>query len=225
MISLLIRHRGLATAGALALLLCACATDQRRTRAEGTAAGVAAGAALGRAITGNDRGTVVGAMLGGIVGVVVGDRVARKKAAYAQREETLRQSARHAAALAESARLQNERIETEIAELDRAVQELQQANVAGAERQTRYTAQQQRLATLVATVAQQLREMNAEVERQNALIADVQARDARERRTAEEQSSEGVQLVAASLRDLDQQTRRLELARLQLQQIDERRAY
>lgn len=225
MTSLFRRCRGLAVVGTLALVLCACATDQQRTRAEGTATGVAAGAALGRAITGNDRGTVIGAMLGGIVGAVVGDRVAKKKAAYAQREENLRQSAQRATALAESTRVQNEQIENQIAELDRAVQDLRQASLTGAERQARHDAQQQRLAALVETVAHQLRQMNAEVERQNALIAEVKALDAKERRTAEEQQSEGVQLVAAGLRDLEQQTRRLELARLQLQQIDERRAY
>lgn len=226
MTTLLRRCRGFAGVGALALFLCACATDQQRTRTEGTVAGVAAGAALGRAITGDDRGTAVGALLGGIVGVFAGHRAAQKKAAYAQREENLRQSAQRATALAESTRTQNDQIEHDIAELDRAVQDLQAAKLGIAAQQQAQSAHRERLAALVASVDQQLQQMNEEVGRQNQLIAETKAIDAKEQRdTAEQEESEGVRLVAAGLRDLEQQTRRLELARLQLQQIDARRAY
>ncbi|WP_257386749.1 glycine zipper domain-containing protein [Tahibacter caeni] len=211
--------------GLLGLSLSACATDRQRTRAEGTAAGAAAGAALGRAIAGNDRGTVVGALLGGIVGAVVGNRVANKKAAYAQREEELRLSAQRAAALVESTREQNEQIEREVAELGAAVAQLQSAKDSAEARRLTQTENQQKLSALVESVERQLEQMKEEMQRQDALIAATEAQDVKDRRDAEQEPSEGLQLVAAGLRDLEQQTRRLELARLQLQQIDERRAY
>ncbi|WP_313913331.1 glycine zipper domain-containing protein [Tahibacter sp.] len=208
-----------------ALLLGACATDQQRTRSEGTAAGVVAGAALGRAITGNDRGTAIGAVIGGIFGAVAGNRIAEKKAAYAQREEQLRQSAQRTMALAESTRTQNEQLEHDIAELDRSVRELVGARLSAVSRQKAASANQQRSAALVETIEQQLAQMKNEVERQNQLIAAVQAQDKAQKNKAQAEPSEGMRLVAASLRELGTQTRQLELARLQLQQIDERRAY
>lgn len=210
---------------AFTLLLGACATDQRRTRSEGTAAGVVAGAALGRAITGDDRGTAIGALIGGIVGAVAGNRIAEKKAAYARREEQLRQSAQQTMALAASARTQNEQLERDIAELDRAVQELAAARLSAASRQKANNANQQRSAALVEAIERQLKQMKDEVERQNQLIAAVQAQDAAQKRRTPAEPSDGMRLVATSLRDLEAQTRQLELARLQLQQIDERRAY
>jgi len=210
----------------LLALLSACATDQQRTRSEGTAAGVVAGAALGRAITGDDRGTALGAVIGGIVGAVAGNHVAKKKVAYAQREEQLRQSAQQTMALAESTRRQNEKLEHDIAELDRSVRELAAARISAASRQTAADTNQRRSAALFETIERQLQQMKREVERQNQLIAAVQAQDtAQEKGKTPAEPSDGMRLVAASLRDLEAQTRQLELARLQLQQIDERRAY
>ncbi|MBN8739694.1 MAG: hypothetical protein BGP24_05075 [Lysobacterales bacterium 69-70] len=209
----------------LALSLGACATDRQRTRAEGTAAGAAAGAALGRAITGDDRGTAIGAVLGGIVGAVVGNRVANKKAAYAKREEELRLSAQRASALAQTTRDQNQQIEQQIAELNQAVTTLQSVKRSAESKRIAQAENRQKLSALVESVERQLQQMNEEMARQNQLIAAVKAQDAKDKREAAPEPSEGLQLVAASVRDLEQQTRWLELARVQLQQIDERRMF
>lgn len=210
---------------ALAGLLGSCATDRQRTRTEGAVTGAAAGAVLGRAIGGDNRGAVLGAALGGVVGALLGNRAAGKKAAYARREEDLRASAQRAAAMAQSSREQNDALERDIVLLGQSIQELQTAKLSAVSRQALVAEHRQRLGALLAATDAQLHQMRSELERQSALLAAVPATTDRETKVAGQESSEGFRLVSVGMRDLEQQTRRLELARLQLQQIDQRRAF
>lgn len=209
----------------LAASLSACATDQQRTRSEGIAAGAAAGAVVGHAIGGDERGAALGAVLGGVVGAVFGNRAAEKKAAYAQREAELRAGAERAAALAQASREHNDQIEREIAQLEESVRTLRTAKLSARVKQNRATENGQRVNALLAATEARLQQIRAEVDRQKALLAVAAVRDDGKKKTAAEQPSQDFQLVSVNIRDLEQQTRRLELARLQLQQIDPRRAY
>jgi len=91
----------------LFLALTACATDQQRTRTEGTAAGALGGAAIG-ALIGGKNAAGIGTLVGGAIGLMAGDTVAPKKAAYAKREAAPRSSADHAEQLARHQRQQNQ---------------------------------------------------------------------------------------------------------------------
>jgi hypothetical protein len=219
------KNRGARVAAvSAAVLLGACANDAQRTRTEGAAAGAALGAVAGHVLGGNKDSTVAGAVIGGVIGAWIGNRTADKKAQYAAREAELRSSAERATALARSSSEQNEQLQRDIAALDESVQQLRTAKVSAESRQAEALAQQQKLGTLLASVDQQLHQLREEHARQAALVK-AEATQTRGVAAAPPPSSEGVRLVSASMRDLEQQARTLELAKLQLQQIDRRRAY
>jgi predicted RNase H-like nuclease (RuvC/YqgF family) len=206
----------------VSLLLGACATDAQRTRGEAAAVGAAAGAAV-FAMAGHNRDSaIVGGVIGGIVGAVVGDRKVETKARYAQREDELRASAERATAVANASREQNAQLMRDIAALDQSVQSLRTASASAEHKQAQAAANQKKLRQLLASVDQQLHQMREEISRQSALAkaaSDAQAKG------GGGTSSEGIQLVSTGVRDLTKQARTLELAKLQLQQIDRRRAY
>jgi YMGG-like Gly-zipper len=211
--------------GALTLtvvaLLVGCATDAQRTRTEGAGAGAVGGAVLGKVVGGRD-GAMVGAFLGGLIGYSVGDQVADKKAQYAQREDALRASADRALALAKASRDQNDKLSSDIAVLELSVQRLRTERMSAASRQAQTRSNQGRLIALLASVDQQLVQMRTAIAEQSEVL---KAEEARTKPVPEAPPSEGLRRVSASVRDLQQQERSLELARLQLEQIDKRRAY
>ena len=214
-----------ALAIAVALSITACATDPQRTRTEGTLVGAGAGAAIGRAITGDDRGTVIGAAIGAVVGLVTGDRVAKKKAEYAKREEALRQSAQRAVALAQSTRAENDQLARDIASLEADVDQLRKVKASAATKKAQLEASEQKQSTLAAAADERLARVREEYSRQEAIVqAQVPAQPAQAEGQGQ-QASDGFRLVQASMLELETEQRRLELAKEQLRLIDTRRAF
>jgi len=216
--------RSISSAALIAVLLCACANDAQRTRTEGVAAGVAAGAVAGQALGGKRDSTLAGALIGGIIGGMIGNSVAQKKAQYAKTEDALLVSAENASAVARASREQNDQLASEIAALDESVQQLRSEKMTAESRRTLALANQQRLTTLLAGVDQNLQQIRGSIAQQTALMQQAEAMRAKQAQSTAE-PSEGIQRVSASVRDLQQQERSLELARLQLQEIDRRRAF
>jgi hypothetical protein len=208
----------------LAILLAgvtACATDQQRTRTEGTAAGAVGGAAIG-ALIGGKGATGIGAGVGALAGLLVGDAVARKKAEYAQREALLRGSADRAQQLAQQLRQQNEITTAQIATLQQEVERLKMEKISATVRKNRMVEDQTRLAGLMQGVDDRLVRVRAEITQQQQLLADEQ-RKAHESR--DNTLGPSMQLVAAGVRDLQSSERALETAKAQLQLLDSKRQY
>ena len=208
---------------ATAMLLSACATDAQRTQTEGAAAGAVIGAVAGRALGGNRDGAVAGALLGGLVGAVIGDKTADKKARYAAQEDELRASAERATALARASRERNEQLMQDTAALETSVRRLRTAKLSAESKQALAKENQKKQDAMLASVDGQLRQLREETARQAALIKAAETTG--KQNGTPQPSSEGIRLVSASIRDMDQQTRALELAKLNLQQIDQRRSY
>ena len=204
-----------------------CATDAQRTRTEGAAAGAVAGAVVGQVLGRNTGATVAGAVVGAAAGSFIADRTVDKKAEYARREEELRQSAQKATALAQSSRETSARLTREVAALEASVKALQARRLAAEERQNQIVGQEQQLKALQSSVDRQLAQVRGELERQTALYkaAEASQRSASGSGSAAPPQSNGLQLVASGMRELDGETRSLELIKLQLQQIDSRRSY
>lgn len=203
-------------------LLAACATDADRARMEGVGAGALGGALLGAALGGNREGAAVGALLGGVIGAAVGDSVVNKKEQYAKAEDDLRTSAARARALAKASRENNEQLARDIAALDLSVKRLRNEKMSADSRRAALASNQERYNTTLASIDQQLQQMRVEIATQATVVKTEQARP---KPAGTVTDSEGLRLVSASVRELQQQERSLELARLQLQQIDRRRAY
>ena len=122
---------------AVALLLCfalsGCATDQQRTKTQGTVIGAVGGAvllgglgALAGVLSGNRdnvaryaiAGAAAGAALGGVAGYNWGANVAREKAAYANTEDYLDACIGDTRAATAAAQRQNQSLRNQIAQLN-----------------------------------------------------------------------------------------------------------
>lgn len=204
------------------LVLAGCATDRQQTQAEGATAGALAGAVLGGLLGGGRDGAALGAMLGAGMGAVAADKVADKKTAYIQREDALRASADQAQKLAQKLRDGNDALGREITTLDASVQRLRTARLSAESRRNLAQSQQQSLTALVGRVTQQLAQVRQEISQQTTVL---QAEERYARENKQPAPDQGIRLVTAGIRDLQVQERSLERARLQLQQIDQRRAY
>lgn len=201
--------------------LTACATDQQRTRTEGTAAGALGGAAIG-ALIGGKNAAGIGALAGGAIGLLAGDTVARKKAAYAKREAALRSSADHAEQLAQRQRQQNQTTAAQIVALQQDIDRLKVEQLSVTARNSRVTNDQIRLADLMKDVDDHLVQVRAEIVQQQTLLADEQRKAAQ---SHDNTLQPGMQLVAAGVRDLQSSERGLEMAKAQLQLLDSKRQY
>lgn len=209
----------------LAVSVTGCATDPQRTRTEGTLVGAGAGAAIGRAITGDDRGTAIGAAIGAVVGLVAGNRMAKKKAEYAKREDALRESAQRAVALAQSTREENDQLSRDIADLEATVHQLSSQKTSAAAKKTQLEASERKQVALVAAADASLARVREEYARQEAVVNERTSSQSADKIAAEQQQSEGFRLVQASMRELQAQERRLETAKEQLRLIDTRRVF
>jgi uncharacterized protein YcfJ len=203
------------------VLLTACATDQQRTRTQGTAAGAVGGAAVG-ALIGGKGAAGKGALVGAAIGLLAGDAVAKKKAAYAQREALLRGSADRAQQLAQQLRQQNEITTVQIAALGKDIKRLKAQKLSATARKNRAAENQTRLAGLMKGIDDQLVQVKAEITQQQTLLADEQRKAAESHDNTLEPS---MQLVSAGVRNLQSSERTLEMAKAQLQLLDPKRKY
>ncbi len=205
------------------VLLSACATDAQRTRTEGATMGATIGAVAGQLLGGNREGALAGAVLGGVIGGIFGDQTADKKARYAAQEDELRASADRASTLAQVSRDRNEQLDRDIAALEQSVQQLRTAKLSAESKRALAEASRKQHDGLMTSIDEQLRALREEISRQQAL-AKAATLPPKPDGTSQP-VSEGIRLVSAGMRDLDQQTRALEIAKLNLQKIDRRRAY
>lgn len=216
-------------AGVFVVGMTACATDRDRTCAEGAAVGGVGGAALGQAVGGNTSATLIGAAIGTVAGAAFGCKVADDKAAYAKREAELKTLAERAIAVANANKAEAERLSRQVAQLNHAVENLRIARMDAQARQVAASVQQRQFVALQQDVDRRLLAVREEIGKQTAAF---QAAEAEAKRVASLPSaqpalpkSEGLVLVSAGIRDLEQQSRALELVKAQLRQIDRRRAY
>jgi len=202
-----------------------CASDSQQTRAEGIGAGVLLGAIVGGLI-GDSDGAKIGAVLGGVAGGVIGDGVADKKEQYTMREDELNASAARAKQIAQEARKQNDSLAQEVVVLKNAVERVRNEKMSAQSRNALVKESQQRGAALLSEVDQRLREVRSEISRQQAVL---QTEERLAKETQKPSSVEGIRLVNAGMRDLQNNERSLERtmerAKAQLRLIDTRRAY
>ncbi len=212
----------LMAAGIFLALLAGCATpgapggDASQTRAEGAVAGALIGALLGNAAGNNRQGTVVGAAIGGLLGAVAGDKVATKKAEYAQREDQLLAAAAEARQVAQQTKEYNERLRKDIAQLEKTEQRLRNETMTAQARQQAVTANREKIASLLQQTDRNLVDVRKRIAAQQAMIQ------------AEQQQpmpSANIVQVASGVQDMQIQERNLERALAQLRLIDSRRAY
>lgn len=97
---------------------CANMDDTSRTQAEGAGMGVLLGALIGAAV-GDEKGALIGAAVGGGLGYMVGNEVAKRKQAYATTEEFLDAEIARTEEFNATAVAYNNRLNTEIASLER----------------------------------------------------------------------------------------------------------
>lgn len=127
------------TALVLCLSLAGCATDQQRTKTQGTAIGAASGAGLGAglgalsAIVTGDRGNIgrnaaigagAGLIIGGVFGYQWGKRVAFNKEQYRTSEDRLVANTQQASKALAAAAQENSALRGEIAELQKRIEQL-----------------------------------------------------------------------------------------------------
>jgi len=203
------------------LLLNGCATDQQRTRTEGATGGAVLGALIGAALGGRN-GAIAGAAVGAGGGALVGNSVAKKKQGYAEREAALRDSVVRSQALAAQTRQKNTQLSGQIAELQRNIQSLQAQKVSAIAKQTLLADRKVEATNLIEGVDVQIQRVADEIGRQQALI-DKERRLAMQ--THDNSLAPHIQQVADGVRDLQSNQRDLELARAQLQLIEQKRAY
>ena len=203
-------------------LLLGCATESQQTKTEGTLAGAGIGAAIGAAAGGNRDAAVAGALLGGLLGHFFGQSVADKKAAYAQSEKSLNESAGRAQALAERLRAHNQTLDRDISRLQASVQRLQSDRLTAENRRNANQVNERTLAQLNEQVTAQLRQVRQEIAQQQQVVL---AEEKRAKEIQQRPPDQGIRLVSIGIRELQGHEQALERARLQLQQIDPRRAY
>lgn len=210
------------------LFMTACANDHQRTCTEGAGVGAVAGAAAGNLATGNSKGALAGALIGGIGGAIYGCKVADDKVAYAKREAELKASAERANTAARASKAEAARLSQEVTALDQAMADLRTAKMTAQAKKSTAQTQQRQLAALQQAVDERAKGLNAEIARQNAVLTAARAEAQRVAVVSKSEpapQSEGLVLVSMGVRELEQQSRALELVKLQLQQIDRRRAY
>jgi len=206
----------------LSLVLTGCATDADRTRAQGAGAGAVAGGAIGGLLHGRGSDALVGAAIGAVGGLIVGDRVAKKKQAYAKREEALRSAAEHSRLVAESAKSYNQQLQQQIVALRQTQRQLENQRMTTTVRHNLALDNNQKARYLLAQTRQRLNDVHAELESQRAVItAEQQAAS----KAHEQSPADGMRRVSAGVDDLQNQERSLKVALDQLQQIDNRRMY
>ena len=124
--------------------------------------------------------------------------------------------------MAQQLRNANEGLGRDIATLEASVQRLQAERLSAENRRNLAQANRQSLTALVGRVDQQLQQVRREISQQTTVV---QAEERRAKETKQPVPEQGIRLVAAGIRDLQGQEHALERARLQLQQLDQRRAY
>ena len=129
------------------LLLSGCATQGAQARAEGTAAGAGIGAVIGAAI---------GAALGGAGGYVYADRIAKRHAALAGKEQDLDAQVAFARGINEDTEQYNRRLQKEVADLEPKIANLEARTKRQQVTQGELTKQRQALGTKVDDANKQL---------------------------------------------------------------------
>lgn len=157
----------------MAVILSGCITgsDQRRTKAEGTAVGAAAGGLAGYLI-GDGRGALIGAAAGAGLGYLVGREVAKRKAEYATQEEFLEAEAARTAEYNETMREYNDRSRQELAALEEEVESLRQAYEEGAEEKDTLLARQAEVQKRIQENEELEEELKSELAIQTAIIEE-----------------------------------------------------
>lgn len=99
-------------------------SDTQQTKTEGAVFGAIIGGLIGMA-TGDEKSAAIGALVGAGLGYAVGNEVAKRKEKYATTEDFLNGEIARTAEFNETARVQHDRLRTEIAALDKETSKLQ----------------------------------------------------------------------------------------------------
>lgn len=206
---------------AIALGVAGCATDQQRTRAEGAGIGAVVGAVVGHAVGGKE-GAAAGALIGGAAGAAYGNEVAKKKAAYAAREDALKASAAQAQAVAQAAQQANDAAVRDIATLQAAAEQLRRRTLNAEQRRRLVMTSRQNMEAVNSRLTSQIGLVRDELTRQQGVLA---REEQLAQQTKEASPPSALRLVTVSMQELQGKERALELARAQLAQLDSRRAF
>ncbi|MCG5502030.1 hypothetical protein [Ectothiorhodospira lacustris] len=164
-------HKGLSLLCAVALLGgCATMDDQQRTRGEGAAGGALIGGLLGYAID-RERGAAVGALLGGGIGFAVGNEIAKRKQAYASTEDFLDGEIARVAEFNTTTLAYNQRLSTEIAQLETESRNLRARYNAGNADRKALQARRDDLRGRIETAQKLEKTLEDELKVQNAILA------------------------------------------------------
>jgi len=150
---------------------CVTGSDQRRTKAEGTAVGAALGGLAGYLI-GDGKGAAIGAAAGAGLGYLAGREVAKRKAQYVSQEEFLEAEAARTAEYNETMRAYNTKSMQEIAALEEEVESLRQAYEEGAEEKDTLLARQAEVQKRIQENKELEEELKGELAIQEAIIKE-----------------------------------------------------
>lgn len=169
----MIKSRVIAVLILSAVIISGCVTgsDQRRTKAEGTAVGAALGGLAGYFI-GDGKGALIGAAAGAGLGYLVGREVAKRKAQYASQEEFLDAEAARTAEYNETLRAYNEKSRQELASLEIEAESLRQAYESGLEEKDTLLAKQEEVRKRLQENSELEKELNEELAVQQAIIQE-----------------------------------------------------
>ncbi len=157
----------------MAVIMSGCVTgsDQRRTKAEGTAVGAAVGGLAGYFI-GDGKGALIGAAAGAGLGYLVGREVAKRKSAYATQEEFMDAEIARTAEYNQTMREYNEKSRQEIAALRQEAETLRTAYDAGSEKEESLLARQRQVRERLKESRQLEEDLRAELAIQTAIIEE-----------------------------------------------------
>lgn len=161
----------------LASLLAGCASmsDRERTQAQGAGAGAVLGAIIGGVVGHQlgyrDAGILVGAALGGAVGRAYGGHVASKKEEFASQEDYLDACLAEARRHYQEARAYNETLQTDIARMNRELDEMLAAGQRSRSEQDALKALQEQVKARIESTNEKIEALRVEIIIQNSVVA------------------------------------------------------
>ncbi|MGI9499306.1 MAG: YMGG-like glycine zipper-containing protein [Geminicoccaceae bacterium] len=157
-------------------LLAGCGTsDQAVTRGQGAAGGAVVGALLGQIIGEDTESTLIGGLIGGAVGLAAGEVVARRKSAYASKEDLVEGEMTLVQEKAAATEAYNQELRQDIASLDREISNHQTAVSRGQDDRARAATLKREAEGKVEAADAQLAEVEQELEATCTLYADASA--------------------------------------------------
>lgn len=197
-------------------ILSGCATnDRQRTEMEGLALGCGVGAALGNLIGKDRKSTAIGCAAGSIAGVTYGKHVADEKEKYASKEEHFKAVIVNAKKVSSDARAFNRQLTADISEVKNELAMLKKSSANLASKNTQLTNQQKKTKALLSEARKKLNQLKTEIQTQRKFLAN----------NAQNIDPNLIEASQKEISQLEAENKALQIALIELQTIDTRRAY